>query len=235
MIPTVVYPIPFDKFDVFERFVRRFADTFKKYSPGVEDYEVVVVCNWGEPTDEIREWFWGIKARFVPYYKHGCDIGSLQYAGAFGDFLIGMTSRCYFHRKGWLKRYVDARQKHGPGLYGASASHEGGTPHICTRAYGIDTEILRKYPYQVQSRGDGQKFETGEWCLTSWALKQGLPTMQITWDAEQDMAHWRDPKEQGIYRRGDQNAMLVWDRHTDIFKDADQVEKQRLAKLADPL
>lgn len=234
MTPVIVYPIPFDNFDVFERFVHRFVDTFKKYPPGIDDYELLVVCNWGEPTDEIREWFWGTKAHFVPYYKHGCDIGSLQYAGAFGEFLIGMTSRCYFHRSGWLKRYMDARAIHGPGLYGASASYEGGTPHICTRAYAIDRSILSEYPHSVQSRADGQRFEVGEWCITTWASQRGIPTIQVTWDSEQDKDHWRDGNQLGIYRRGEQQAMLVWDKHTDIYRNADQAEKARLSKLADP-
>ncbi len=163
------------------------------------------------------------------------ELRSLRLCGATTeDFLINMTSRCYLHREGWLKRYMEARTKYGPGLYGASASHEGGTPHICTRAYALDASLIRDYPHLIDTRAKGQKFECGEWCLTSWIKSRKLPTMQVTWDSEQDEAHWRDPKEQGIYRRNNQSAMLVWDRHSDLYRDASAEEKIRLEKMADP-
>lgn len=232
--PIVVYPIPFDAFTTFERFVRRFADTFRKFGPGVQDYELYVVSNWGQPTPEIREWFWDTKARFVEYWDHGCDIGSAQHVAQYHTedrLIVAMTSRCYFHREGWLRRFVEAREKHGSGLYGAFASWEGGKPHICTRAYAMDAGLWNSFPEQINTREKGQKFEVGEWCLTQWVRDHNLPTVQVLWDNEQFLCDWR--KWAGAFRNDRQQACLVWDKHTDIYTEASLQEKERLEAMAD--
>lgn len=144
-----------------------------------------------------------------------------------------MTTRCYFHRAGWGRRYLEAFYKHGPGLYGSSASYESGMPHICTRAYMMRVAEFRDYPYVIDTREKGQKFEVGEWCVSDWFRRRRHPLVQVTWDGEQWEGHWRDPDQTGIYRRGEQNAMLVWDKHTDAYRDADDEEKIRLAAMAD--
>jgi hypothetical protein len=225
-----------DNWFTFEPFARRFCKTFKEFSPGYENYKLVVAVNGGNMIDDIALMFYGIRTQFVDYDGCGCDIGSAQFVShrsLSGDFILAMTSRCYFHREGWLRRYMEAREKHGSGLYGASASHEGGTPHICTRAYAMDASLWCSYPHIIDTREKGQKFETGEFCLTTWAFGKNLPTMQVTWDGEQDEKHWRDPQHTGIYRRGNQNEMLVWDKHSDAFRDASPEEKVRLSKMAD--
>lgn len=240
MRTIVVYPLPFDQWSTFETFFRRFISTWKTYPPGVSDYELWLMCNWGEPTDEIRRQVRDIKARFIPYMDHGCDIGSAQYAAhQFNDLgnrnplIVSMTSRCFFHREGWLRRYVEAREQHGPGLYGASVSNEGGKLHVCTRAYAMDAKLWINYPETIDTREKGQRFEVGEWCLTEWACKQTPNVAQVTWDGVRGLADARNPIETAIFRRGKQQAMLVHDKHTKLFDEADEAERERLAKLAD--
>lgn len=238
MRALIIYPLPLDAWATFEPFARRFCKTFREHRPLYDDYKVIVTVQGGKIIDDIALMFYGINTMFLEYSGGGCDIGGAQFVAynyaSTEDFLINMTSRCHFHREGWLARFMEARTKYGPGLYGASASHEGGTPHICTRAYALDASLMRDYPHLIDTRAKGQKFECGEWCLTSWIKSRKLPTVQITWDSEQDEDHWRDPKEQGIYRRNNQSAMLVWDRHSDIYRDASAEEKIRLEKMADP-
>ncbi len=231
---VLTYPLPFDQWQTFEPFVRRFTDTFKKFPPGC-DYRLYANCCWGGPTDAIKEMFYGIKTLFLPYYFNGCDIGSAQQvANAFAEdvFMVNFTSRCYFHRECWLARYAQAREKHGPGLYGASTSWEGGKAHICTRAYALDSELFRNYPHVIDERAKGQRFEVGDWCLTEW-VQRDYPAIQVTWDREMTLAESRCKEETGIFRRGEQNAMLVLDKHTDWYRDADEAEKKRLSDMAD--
>lgn len=238
MRPIIIYPIPFDAWHTFHPSVKRFTDSFKDHPPGTDDYEVWAMCCFGQPTDEIRQMFYCIKTVFIEYNQHGCDIGSAQYAAEIDpsrpdDLFIAMTSWCYFHRKGWLLRYIEARNKYGPGLYCASTSKERGKLHACTRAYAMDAKTWCEFPHRVDRREKGPWFETGQWCLTDWALEKKLPVVQVTWDGERQLADSRNPAENGIFRRGDQQAMLVWDRHTDLFRDSLLSDKKRLANLAD--
>lgn len=237
MNPIIVYPLPLDNWKTFSEFAFRFTNTFRDFPPGT-DYKLIVAVNGGKLIDDIACWFYNINTTFVDYDGLGCDIGSAQHIANHlmidDAFIVAMTSRCYFHRQGWLRRFMEAREKHGPGLYGASASYEGGTPHICTRAYGLDASLFRKYPHLIDTRAKGQKFEVGEWCLTTWFRSQALPTIQVTWDGEQDFQHWRATAETAIYRRGGQSAMLVWDRHSDLYRDASPEEKIKLESMANP-
>lgn len=236
MNPVIVYPLPFDDWREFEKYAIRFTDTFRQYPPGIRDYEVVAVCIWGHPTDAVKSMFYGIKTRYVAYCQQGCDIGAAQMVAkdySKGHFIIAMTSRCYFHREGWLSRYMQARDDHGPGLYGATASHEGGKAHICTRGYAMDADLWNRYPHLINRREFGEKFEVGEWCVTDFVRGLGGALVQVTWDREHLEEKWRDPWEKEIYRRGDQNACLIWDKHTDLWRDASPEMKQHLSDLAD--
>lgn len=233
----ISYPLAFDAWETFAPFAARFCETFKKFGPGHSHYEVWAMCTFGEPTDAEKLLFRGIKTQFVPYHAHGCDIGAAQKAGAncgSKDLVLAMTSRCYFHRYGWLKRYVETRETFGPGLYSASTSWEGGKPHCCTRAYMMDSDLWQRYPLIVSSREEGQKFETGDWCVTSWARKYQLRTGQVRWDGADELMDSRRPELGGIFRRGEQNEVLVWDRHTDVYAEADASEKRRLEEMANP-
>lgn len=231
-----VYPIPLDTPEIwadFAPFVRRFSRTWREFSPGAE-CKLMLVANNSDPTMIAQEIFKDVEAEWVRYDGAGCDAGSWQLAAnLIHGFQINFTTRCYFHRSGWLKRLVDARKLGGPGLYGTAASHEGGRWHVCLRAWGIDAEDFREYPVKLDTRDKGVPFEVGNGdepgSLTKWmALRKKLPQVvyfdsshgQLTWDSVDN-----------IFRRGNQEQMLVWDRHSDLWRDADEAEKQRLARL----
>ena len=231
---VIVYPVPFDALDhEFESAVQRFIMSFQANPPGT-DYELWAVGCWGEPTDFWRDSFYGSKVKWYSYYGP-CDCISVhQWADSQIEeaLLICMTTRCYFHRAGWLERFVSAREKHGVGLYGASASFEN-TPHICNRAYAIDAGLLRDYPMEINGRKDAPAFETGPKSITAFVNAMNLPCLQVRWDGVDDPQHWRDPAHKGIFRRGQQNEMLVWDRHSDIYANATDYEKILLERLTD--
>lgn len=231
----IVYPIPFDAWSTFEPFVDRFTRTFKEFPPD-RDYVLHAMAIYGMPTDHVQEMFYGIKTRYHFYTEDGCDIGSAQSIADDlppEDWMLMMTSRCYFHRRSWLAPYVRATDKFGNGLYGASVSNEGGKLHVCTRAYMMTAQAFVAYPELIDTRAKGQLFEVGEWCLTDWFKKRRLPRVQVTWDGERKIDQARCAEETAIYRRGEQQAMVVWDKHTDAYRDANPEEKERLAKLAD--
>lgn len=229
----LTYPVPLNVWGHFRSSVKRFTQSFKDHPPGC-DYELWVTCHWGERTDAITKLFFGIKTRYFEYHDNGCDIGSHQWVintNVWKDtFFVSLATHAYFHRDGWLKRLVDAREKYGPGLYGVAASNEV-RPHIRTSCFGLDALIWRDYKKVINSRELCSEFENGPESITNFVQENKEQVWQVTWDDEQGPHTWRLPE--GVFRKGAQNAMLVWDRHTLLFEEADLEESKRLTELAD--
>lgn len=245
----ISYPLPFDNWATYRPWVEKFTRTFQQFPPGC-DYEVWAVCNWGEPTDEVREWFYGIKTRFIYYEGNGCDLGGHQkvandigvQTSAFGRpgdaFIVGMTSRCFFYRAGWLDRLMKVREEKGPGIFFTSASKQGGILHGCTRAFGMDACVWRAYPSTIDSRQRGPFFEVGtsnpignllEW----YTFHKGLGRKSawlVHWDNMFELpGEWARYVEcRNRFRDGNQEQMLVHDWHSDQFNEATEEVKKQL-------
>ncbi len=237
MIPKIVYPVPMDAWSDFSKYFYRFTKSVEDNNPE-HIHEFVFVANWGEPLEPHRAKTMDMKARWMSYYGHGCDVGSWQHAvsGCLDtDFFVLCTSRVYFHRAGWLNRMMFEREKHGPGLYTTSCSHEGGRLHPCIRCVGIDGKIFRDYPLKYESRDGGTKFETGidspHGSLGDFVKSKGGTVKLVTWDGCYDEPDWFMVKNR--FRDGDQSNMLVFDKHTDAYRDADEAERKRLKQMCD--
>lgn len=232
----IVYPVPFDAWYEFYWFVQRFADSFREYPPGIDDYVVHAVCCWGEPTDFVRNLFYGIKTVFHVYNEDGADIGAAQWLAKrvipANELMLMMTTRCYLHRPGWLWWFKDAREKHGSGLYGTSANHDGHRLHLCTRGYAMDALEMATYPHIINSRAVGPKFEVGvdnpNGNLLEWFESRGLPVMLLFFDGGATKENWF--KVENRFRHGDQSNMLIWDKHSDLWLKASPEERARLTK-----
>lgn len=227
----IVYPVPFDNWDEFEPAVRRFTNSFKACPPGC-DYTLVAVGTWGEPTDDVRRMFYGIKTVWQPAYDNLYDSGCWQQVAQRvpepqDTFLVCFTSRVWFHRAGWLNHLVSARQDLGSGLYSTSASQEGGRMHLCLRAFGVDARYLISYPERLDDRSKGWGFETGK--FADLVVREGGETHAVYWSGWYPWARAQAPDN--IFRRGDQSNLLVFDRHSDLYAQADPEEKQRLERL----
>jgi hypothetical protein len=208
----------------FEKTAERFVQTYQKFPADYKHELVIVVCH-GELTDRIKAIYKNINCRFDTYTGDGWDTGAQQYmAGRVDcDFMVNMSARIHFHRRGWLERFVEARELYGDGLYGAMASLEGfpftplnmPNPHIRTCFYGLNPKAFSTYPFQVTTRDDTFHFESGHWNIANWFESHGKPAMMVTWDGEWRRKDWRTP--QNIFRRGDQSNLLVCDHHTEIY------------------
>lgn len=177
--------------------------------------------------------FYGLPVTFLPYGDEGCDIGSAQCLAQLLDdeFMVCMTSRCYFWREGWLKRLVTAREAIGPDLFGCFASKESGKLHLCTRAYCMDAADFRMYPVKITSRNQGVFFECGEGNLLEWFEARGKKGWIVGWSGVHDKLEWFKVPDR--FRNGDQSDCLVFDRHTDYYRDADDKEKKLLEGWCD--
>lgn len=124
---------------------------------------------------------------------------------------------------------MNVREDFGLGLYGTCGSLEGKL-HMRTNMYGLDAEFWHAYPHQIDSREDCSKFECGDWCLSEW-FRSHMPHFFngiVYWDSVEPI----ETQLVNGYRDGNQEQLLVWDRHTDIWRDAEEPEKTRLANLA---
>jgi hypothetical protein len=183
--------------------------------------------------------FYGIKVRFFEYYASGEDAGVYQQivnAQSENALVVFMTSRCHFHRAGWLAKLVEAREKHGPAMYGMAANRETWPLHICGRGTTFDSHDFKFYPHRLDDKArDGQFFEVGknnpDGTLLDWAERRGLPGKLVMFDGVYDKPDWFKPANR--FRNGDQSNVLVWDKHTDIFANADEAEKARLIRMAE--
>lgn len=244
MIPVkIVYPLPRDTEEVsktFWPFAQRFVDTYKKFPPG-HPHLLTVVVNKGAVNGEIIELFFGLPVEFIVYDGDGMDLGSQQLvAQKENHFQVNMTSRMYFHRAGWLERLVQVRDTYGPGLYGMSASYEGGKLHVCTRGFCYDSKDFREYPTEITSRDQGVFFECGEGCLLEWYQARKQPYGIVTWDSAFVAGKCRHCNERPTssfdvymlskngFRDGAQQQMLCWDKHSDAYMTADVEEQGRL-------
>jgi hypothetical protein len=249
---TIVYPVPLDTTEIWQEFkpaVERFAKTYSEFPPD-SPCELVLVLNTGDtrliPAD-LERIFEDLHYQTIIYNGQGCDVGSWQHAAkCLPDcFMVCCTTRTYFHRRGWLARLVEARGLFGPGFYTTSVSREGGKLHGCCRCFGIDSALFREYPHLITSREQGTFYEIGKQMRTGevnacgafcdWVgYERGLESMAVYWDGDWDILDNSEAHcltSPNIFRRGDQSNMLVWDKHTLAYEEADETEKRRLEAM----
>ncbi len=237
---NVVYPVPNETaevWDIFKPFVERFVTTWKKHGPGV-DCSLVPVLFGPDDTNTVYDLFEGLPIDQFEYYQgSGCDIGAAQWIASLSepdDFVVALTTRVYFHSPRWLDKMMWARRLLGPGLYGTSASMEGGKLHCCTRCYGMEAKLWNAYPHLIDTRDLGTSFEVGRdnpvGPLSDWVEDFGFPACIVYRCGAFRKPLWLTPAN--IFRKGDQSNLLVWDKHTDAYRDADKDEQSRLRSMA---
>lgn len=228
---VVLYLCPLDDQAEFAPKARRWFESYQRFKPA-EAHQVMICFTNGEPTPKDLDPFNNVLIK--TYSGGGRDIGAYLSVAKVADcdLMVFMNARSHFWRHGWLGRFITAYKTFGPkGLYGSSASFEVcplnhkvfPNPHIRTTAFATDPKILRRYPFEVNSLDDGFRFESGQWNFTDWYESRGYPVKMVAWDGIYDKADWRKPT--GIFRRGNQENVLIRDRHTDIYSAADKAAR----------
>ena len=230
---TFVYLHIAERPEEFVPYSKRFVDTYLQFPPGIE-HELIVVSCAGVLNQQARDIFGPLNCKFDEYLEGGWDIGAHQFmAGRVDcDFMVCCTSRTYFWKANWLRRFVEAREQHGEGLYGAAGSYEI-SPHIRTCFYGVNPKIYREFPHKINSRPRGVYFERGKWNFTKWFEERGGRTWMVTWDGVYPKSEWRSPAN--IFRRGDQTNLIAWDKHSKLYASATPGQRKELENQADGL
>lgn len=207
---------------------KRFFDGYRKFTPTIPHDLIIVRCGATEgPTD-----FDAIATYYLRFDGQGSDCAAYQSVVSVldHDLVLCMNTLAYPWRYEWLQPFVEAFKFHGPGVYGATASYES-YPHLRTPAIAFHPDVIRAYPFRTTNREDSVRFESGGNSISAWAERSGYPVVLVTADGRYYRDNWRTPPN--IFRRGDQSNCLVHDRHTDIYRDADEATQKSLAFLAD--
>ena len=219
---------------------KRFADSYRKYPAGT-DHDLHVVCCNGPKDAIVQDIFKGIKCVYDRYDGPGLDIGTHQHMATVldCDFMVCTSSMTHFRKEGWLDWFVIARRMHGDGLYGSMGSMQGcpfmpwnkPNPHIRTCFYALSPAMMNEYPNKIVTKEDSFAFESGPESITVRTVNKNMPVMMVTWDGAFTVDNWRTYKN--IYCRGDQSALLSFDRWTDTYEASDPGMKARLEAQAD--
>ena len=220
------YPVPLDNWALFRPDVEKFTNSLREIDPG-EGYEIRAMCAWTDPDDDVREMFRGLPVQFVRYDGPGLDSGSAQFSSdqmTENNFMVCFTTRHYFWKAGWLKAMCDARRQFGPGLYGICANRETYPLHICLRCYGIDSNDFKQYPFHINSKLRCHQWEV--YHALPWMRGLGHVTKLVMWDGVYDEPEWFTRPNR--WRNGNQSNLLVFDRHSDSYRDGSPQHRAQL-------
>lgn len=227
-----------------EFFSPRFCESFQLNPPGIE-CDVMICCNGGlggipevgrKAYDDLAaNWDFGRVLFFERGNDPSWDIGAyIQVANGLGKDYAMMAcfgESCYFHRAGWLRRFAEAWDEHGPGMYAVAGSHNP-IGHLITTSFAIAPIFLSRYQDPVTNHEERYRFEHGSKALWRRIAASKFPTMMVTWDGVWPPGQWRVPAN--ILQRGDQSNMLCWFNHRDRYQDEmDEKTQRRVAAMSD--
>jgi len=225
---TDAIPLPEGWTDV----LRRFVESYRAFDAGYA--HDLYICASGAPLTQCST---GILAatqfRALRYNGGGWDIGAYQHAAKHlldYDFVVCLNSQAHIRQANWLRRFAEAFERFGVGVYGASSSFQG-SPHIRTCCIAFTPRLILDYPLTVRCRYDACVFEHSPKGFSVWALAKGLPVCVVTRSGVEQLAESRNRPD--IFRRGSQGDLLIHDRHTLVYNSASPAEKERLERQAD--
>lgn len=207
---------------------QRLLESYLKYPPEIK-HELVIIDRQGDSPDDVPG------AKHLRYDGGGWDCGAWQFAGKNIDteLLVCFNSSCYITGWLWLDRFVSAVENHGDGLYGPLTSNEI-SPHVRTPCMIFQPNVILEYPAEVKTREDTYRFESMGFGpvpnFTQWTAQRGFAVRLVTWYGDYGMDTWRDPSN--IFRKGNQHALIVRDRHCDAYEASDEAGKAMLEDLA---
>lgn len=216
---------------VYQSGAKRFAESYIQNPPDYEHRLFLLDSNGGF-TPDVARIFSGVKYDVIPYHGSGWDIGAQFYAALTmspDDWIMGFSSWAHFRRRGWLRAFAEARDKHGDGLYASTISLEN-SPHVRGTGYFLRCGRFQRYPYGINSRTETFKWEWGPNSLTSWFIRQGYGIWVVT---PEGVLSFDDARTMvNGFRNGDQSAIWTFDKHTDVFEQADVGQKQYLTNCS---
>jgi hypothetical protein len=219
---------------ISDQLAARFVATFHEFSPGHE-CDVLIICNGGPLRSDLAMIFAPLTPTFFARPNDGgFDVSGYMDAArgpcALYDSVFWCGESIYFHREGWLKRLVEVRQRHGPGIYGPFGSFNV-RPHLQTSAFFCPPGLVIQYPERPNNRPSRMNWEHGERSFWRRTAERAMPVRMVTFDGDYEPRLWRYP--QNILWRGDQSALLCFNNHAQSWEDASPLVKFQWSNKAD--
>lgn len=209
-----------------------FVESYKKVL-GTVSHQLVIVTSGGEISPAKANLLSEFEYEVIRYQGQGWDVGALVHASKelpFFDTLLFLNSQVQITSPRFLERFVESWEENGPGLYGASSSFEV-SRHIRTSCIAAPPGVFSSYPRPTSSRFDATVFEHSPNSISHWAKEGGLNPLVVYSDETLPLDQSRSKSD--IFRSGNQSKLMISDRHTRIYDEADESEKIRLQRLAD--
>jgi hypothetical protein len=151
---------------------------------------------------------------------------------------------------GWLRKLAEHLRVPGVGLVGATGSYERlmeesgplkfltrpwfdpfPNPHVRTNAFMMRRETMLSLDWgEVRTKLGAWRLESGKHSITRQITAHGLEALVVGRDGKSYASdRWQ---ESGTFRSGGQRNLLVADKRTRDFAQADPAEQRRLARLA---
>lgn len=216
-----------------EEMARQFVRSYHLNPPGM-GHRTMIVCQNCEPSEEIMALFKTLPELYVYHHDDtGFDIGAYLAVAKFieTDLMICFGGSTFVRQAGWMRRMAEAFEKHGPGLFGPTATYQI-SPHLNTTGFWCPPSLLANFKRRVVTRKDRYEFEHGRTAF--WKLvHRRLPVKLVTWSGEYDWPDWRKPEN--IYHRGDQSNCLTFFRASLNYQLASPYYKRQHEAKADTL
>lgn len=209
----------------YDQYHKRFERTYKQFKPEAPHELVVVRCGKNPNPPQIM-----FGDKFIDNPGQGWDCGTYQRVAPQldCDIAVFMATPVYFWRHWWLERMLTGWSMHGPGLYGPMASFEN-TYHLRTSCIMCRPKLLTEFwTRPINTHLECSNFEQS---FSALVIAGGTTCKLVTWDGFYDHKDWRKPPN--VFRRGDQTNCVMWDRHVDIYRNADKDQRERLEMAAD--
>lgn len=215
----------------FVQHATRFVKSYHRQHPGM-DHDTVIVCNGPVSGEQLFQELPNV--RFVEHNNDGWDIGAYRKAAESitTDLMLCCGSQTTFHQPGWLSRFLEAWAKHGPGLYGSTATYQI-RPHLNTSGFACAPTMLLRYHGPISTKQDRYNFEHGTNAFWMQMAGLGYPVKLVTVDGEYDWQNWRRPAN--IYCRGDQSNCLLWFRMNHEFAAMNPGRRAFMSQISDEL
>jgi hypothetical protein len=212
--------------------LRRFVESYRVFNAGYA-HDLYICVSGASLSQHSMAILAGTQFRVLRYNGGGWDIGAYQHAAKHlldYDFVICLNSQAHIVKANWLLFFVQAFEKFGVGVYGASSSFET-FPHIRTCCIAFPPRLILEYPLDARCRYDAELFEHSPKGFCPWAIEKGLPVCVVTQSGVDQLADSRN--RPNVFRRGSQGELLIHDRHTIIYSSASPAEKEQLERKAD--
>lgn len=205
-------------------------ESYKKYKPQIK-HDLIVVNSDSDWSPSVYD---EVATDFVRYDGGGWDCGTWTFIwrAITTDVFICCNTSTFFTGHGWMERFLDAIDANGVGLYGPMISFEI-SKHVRSPCMVFQPEIIKDYPYIINSRQETYTFECAgqEKTFTNWHRRNGGTVKLVTWDGVYDIEDARKPNN--IFRRGDQSNVIIKDRHCKAYEESSDEGKLVLERLAD--